>query len=222
MAEINEINWWHTIDLLDGRKSPGRIRPEYEWPKLHMPDVTGKSVLDIGTWDGYYAFECEARGARHVVATDSHMWNLSTGRAGFDYAHAARKSNVEAVEIDVLDLHPDVWYNEETRSYGLQFDIVLFLGVLYHMRHPLLAIEKAAGMLAPGGTLILETYLAETPLSKDRPALIFPDNTLKGGPAFFGPNDLLVHHWLRMAGLEGTTVHKGGRLVVHARRPNAA
>src|SRR5258708_5726507 len=106
---MNDINWWHTIDLLDGRETPGRIRPKYEWPKLQMPDLTGKSVLDIGTWDGYYAFECEARGASRVVATDSYMWNQSTGSAGFRYAHGARGSKVEAVEIDVLDLNPAVW-----------------------------------------------------------------------------------------------------------------
>jgi tRNA (mo5U34)-methyltransferase len=212
---VNDINWWHTIDLLDGRKTPGRIKPEYEWPKLQVPELAGETVLDIGTWDGYYAFECEARGASRVVATDSYMWKQSTGRAGFDYAHAARKSNVEAVEIDVLDLEPAVFYagNDE---WGVQFDIVLFLGVLYHMRHPLLAIERAASMLKPGGLMILETYLSETPLSKERPALIFPDNYMKGGPAFFGPNALLVHHWLAMAGLVGRTVHESGRLVVHA------
>lgn len=217
---MNDINWWHTIDLLDGRKTPGRIKPEYEWPKLHMPDLTGKSVLDIGTWDGYYAFECEARGAKRVVATDSYMWNIDTGRAGFDYAHAARRSEVVPFEIDPLHLVPWQSLSEPGGSDSEigEFDIVLFLGVLYHMRHPLLAIEKAAGMLAPGGLLILETYLSEVPLSKERPALLFPDNTNKGGPAFFGPNALLVHHWLNMAGLVGTTVHESGRLVVHARR----
>lgn len=207
---MNDINWWHTIDLLDGRKTPGRIKPEFEWPKLAMPDLTGKTVLDIGTWDGYYAFECEARGASRVVATDSYMWRQSTGRRGFDYAHAARKSNVVPMEIDVLDLHPN-------KFDGEKFDIVLLLGVLYHMRHPLLAIEKAASMLKAEGTLILETYLSEVPLSKTRPALEFPDPTNKGSAAFFGPNPILVHHWLRMADLVPTTVHHTGRMVVHAR-----
>lgn len=206
---MNDINWWHTIDLLDGRHTPGRIQPKYEWPKLQVPDLAGKSVIDIGTWDGYYAFECEARGAEWVTATDSYMWHMDTGRRGFDYAHKARRSKVEAIDVDVLEL--------SHKTVGT-FDVVLFLGVLYHMRHPLLAIEKAASVMGQDAVLILETYLSETPLSPTRPALEFPDPTNRGSDAFFGPNALLVHHWLKMAGLVGETVHESGRLVVHARR----
>ena len=207
------INWWHTIDLGQGNVTPGRVDQRGEERKLHLPDLTGKTVLDIGTWDGYYAFLAEQAGAARVLAIDT--WTWGTGRAGFDYAHAALGSRVEALEMDVMDLSPE--------RVG-RFDVVLFLGVLYHLRHPLLALEQVAGVV--DDLLILETYtctpdqVGREKFLETRPALVYPasESSVENDYKFFGPNPALVHHWLKMAGFTGTTVHQDHRVVVHARR----
>jgi len=100
-----------------------------------MPEnLAGKTVLDVGAWDGFFSFESERRRAERVLATDSFCWSGEGGtKAGFELARKVLNSKVEDVEMDVLDLSPE--------NIGT-FDIVLFLGVLYHMRRPLLALER--------------------------------------------------------------------------------
>jgi len=213
--KITDINWWHSIDLGDGVVTPGRCFPEGEVRKLCLPDLTGKSVLDIGTWDGFYAFEAEKRGASRVVATDHWMWHQSTGKAGFDYAHTALGSKVEVIDLDILDHTPE--------RIG-KFDVVFFLGVLYHLRHPLLALESVASVV--DDLLILETYTASVSqegrehFTETRPALVYMESDHENPyhHKFFGPNVPLVHHWLKMVGFTAETVHEDHRVVVHARR----
>lgn len=122
--------------------------------RLGLPDnLAGKRVLDIGTWDGYYAFEAEKRGAE-VVAIDNLermqkpdeqgvAWQLNKG---FESAREILNSKVEFRNMDVYDVSPD--------NVGL-FDITLFLGVLYHLKYPLLALEKVARITKD--LMILET-----------------------------------------------------------------
>src|SRR5207247_1148279 len=83
-----------------------------------------------GAWDGFYSFECERRGADEVVATDSFAWSAEnwSSKAGFELAREALGSSVRAIEVDVMDLSPGV--------VGGTYDLVLFLGVLYHLRYP--------------------------------------------------------------------------------------
>src|SRR5437879_7385162 len=128
---VDRIRWWHTIDLGGGVITPGASDNLKTLPKLGLPErLDGKAVLDIGAWDGFFSFEAERRGAARVLATDSFSWdgsNWST-KAGFQLARRALGSRVEDETIDVLDLAPE-------RSGT--FDVVLFLGALYHMRHPM-------------------------------------------------------------------------------------
>ena len=130
------------------------------------PDLRGKSVLDVGAWDGFFSFEAERRGADRVLATDSFAWdgtNWST-KAGFELCRRALGSSVEDQNIDVLALSPD--------ALGGQLDVVLCLGVLYHMKHPLLMIERVASVTRE--LLILETHVDMT--WTRRPAMAFyPD-----------------------------------------------
>ena len=104
-------------------------------------------MIDIGAWDGFFSFEAERRGAARVLAVDSFCWSGAGWgkKAGFELAREALRSKVEDAEIEVLDLDPN--------RIGV-FDVVLFLGVLYHMRHPLLALEKVAAVTK--GLLVLE------------------------------------------------------------------
>src|SRR5437870_7721511 len=127
---VDRIRWWHTIDLGGGVITPGASDNLKTLPKLGLPErLDGKAVLDIGAWDGFYSFEAERRGAARVLATDSFSWDGGGwGRKdGFELARHALRSHVEDRTIDVLALSPDI--------VGT-FDVVLFLGVLYHMRHP--------------------------------------------------------------------------------------
>src|SRR3954452_11537881 len=71
--------WFHSIDLgggvvTDGWKTPEMLDEEIE--RLRLPDLDGKTVLDINTWDGFFAFEAERRGASRVVALDEYMWSM--------------------------------------------------------------------------------------------------------------------------------------------------
>jgi tRNA (mo5U34)-methyltransferase len=167
--------WWHSIDLGNGTVTPGH-KPEPvmadELRALQLPDLEGKTVLDIGAWDGYFSFAAERLGASRVVALDYYTWatdpaavgsrtnedsapaepieawdpvNLP-GKAGFDLAREALGSEVESVFVDLLTLDPAM--------LG-EFDVVLFLGVLYHSRFPSEMLARVAALT--GGTMILET-----------------------------------------------------------------
>lgn len=214
------IDWWHSgIELGEGVVTVGRSNPRDNLlPYLHLPDdLTGKTVLDICTWDGFMAFECERRGAT-VTAADSFAWDKAnsaitgwhnTGRDGFDLAREALNSKVKPVYCHVLDLD-DSW------ELGT-FDIVLFLGVLYHMRHPLLALEKVAALVE--GELILESHVAMS--NTLEPAMRFyRGRELNNDPTnYWGPNEACIEAMLHDVGFTHTKVYPGcgvGRTVVHA------
>src|SRR5438045_7785979 len=118
------IRWYHTIDLGGGVVTNGVDDTPQRLARVQLPaSLNGKTVLDIGAWDGYFSFECERRGAARVVALDHVVWNAptaaGTGKAGFDFAHAALGSKVEQIDSDVYDMDP--------ANIG-KFDIVLFIG----------------------------------------------------------------------------------------------
>lgn len=192
-AAVQQITWWHSIDLGHGIVTPGGDRhTQARLDVIRMPaDLTGLTVLDVGAWDGFFSFEAERRGARRVLATDSHAWGDGgwSTQAGFNLARRALGSKVEDKKIDVLDLSPD--------TVGV-FDLVLCLGVLYHMRHPLLALERVASVTR--GQLILSTQVDLTALS--RPAIAFyPGTERSGDPTnWSGPNPAAVVAMLEVAG----------------------
>ena len=190
--EVEKVKWWHTIDLGNGIVTPGLDPTPGRLPELQMPhDLTGLSVLDIGAWDGFFSFEAERRGARRVLATDSFCWGQGGWgtKAGFELARQALGSRVEDLDIDPLDLSPD--------RIG-SFDLVLFIGVLYHMRHPLLALERVFSVTR--GQLIVQTQVDLSAL--DRPALAFYQGTeLNNDPTnWCGPNPPALLAMLRAVG----------------------
>ena len=100
---------------------------------LQIPEnLTGWTVLDLGAWHGFFSFECERRGADRVLAVDNYAWN-EFGMDEFLSAHERLGSNVEHHRVDVHDLDP--------AEVG-EFDLVLMLGVFYHLRNPLAALER--------------------------------------------------------------------------------
>src|SRR3972149_2927891 len=135
-SRIAGIEWCHPIDL-------GGVvtRPEWHVRRrfarrlkfLDLPaDLTGKSVLDIGSWDGFFAFECERRGAARVLAIDTYAWD-TYGMDGFLLARSTLGSRAEYQRLPVEDISRD--------ALGT-FDVVLFLGVLYHLRSPIDGLDR--------------------------------------------------------------------------------
>jgi tRNA (mo5U34)-methyltransferase len=193
--QVESIRWYHTIDLGSGVVTQGADNTAYRLPRVQLPaSLAGLSVLDIGAWDGFFSFEAERRGASRVVAADYYSWHgvgwgTGNGKAGFELARRALGSRVEDVDVDVMDLSPD--------RVGT-FDVVLFLGVLYHLPHPLLALERVASVTR--GLLITETVVDMLGLS--RPAAAFyPGRELNDDPTnWWGPNPAAVDGMLRSVG----------------------
>src|SRR5436853_6561732 len=187
-AEVEALRWYHVLDLGHGVRTPGIYDPSSRLPRYALPDLHGKTVLDVGAWDGFFSFEAERRGASRVLATDSFAWdgsNWST-KAGFELARRVLGSKVEDQTIDVLELTP--------QQVGL-FDVVLFLGVLYHMRDPMLALERVASVTRD--LLVLETHADLMHLR--RPALAFYGGREHADDPtnWFGPNIPAVVAMLR-------------------------
>ncbi len=200
--EVARVRWWHTIDLGNGLVTPGVDRSAEKLTTLGLPrDLTGLSVLDIGAWDGFFSFEAERRGARRVVALDRWDGVAGSSRRGFDLASRALGSRVEAVQADIGSLT-----DRQAADLGA-FDLVLFLGVLYHVTDPLGALRNVRRLCAQGGRLILET---EADLLWTRtPALAFyPGAELSGDPSnWFAPNVPALLGMLATAGFREPRLH---------------
>jgi tRNA (mo5U34)-methyltransferase len=162
-AQADALHWYHTIDLGNGVVTKGSSHQDHGTAIL--PQVAGRSVLDIGAWDGKYSFLAERAGASRIVALDHYAWGVDwvargnywtqcieqgtlpdhsrdetefwqpdlPGRRGFDLAAAALGSKVEPLLADFQTVDLD--------EVG-QFDVVLYLGVLYHMKEPLTCLER--------------------------------------------------------------------------------
>jgi tRNA (mo5U34)-methyltransferase len=125
--------WFHNIDLKGVRTAPAHFLGDYPAVKWHrfadaIPgDLARRSVLDIGCNGGFYSIEMKRRGAERVLGIDSDA----------DYVAQARFA-AEVNELDIEFRRLSVYELEKVRE---KFDIVLFMGVLYHLRHPLLALD---------------------------------------------------------------------------------
>jgi tRNA (mo5U34)-methyltransferase len=192
------IAWMHAIDLGQGVVTPSVGGNLVLLKRLGLPErLDGLSVLDVGAWDGFFSFEAERRGARRVLATDSFQWDgggWGTKR-GFELARRALGSRVEDKTIDVLDLSPE--------TVGT-FDLVLFLGVLYHMRHPQLALERVASVT--GRQLILETVVDMLQYARPAAAFYFNAELAHDRTTWFGPNIACVTAMLRNLGFHRVAV----------------
>lgn len=199
---IAELPWFQTYPLA-GVTTPGRHDVASLLRRLQLPaELFGKTVLDVGTNDGFFAFECERRHAKDVVALDHPTWGMAgqpcPPRAdGFLLARRLLKSEVIRA---TGDLERDDWAAEVPFD---RFDLILFLGVLYHLKAPLPVLEKLAGRLAPGGRLIVETHV-RTDLGTDEPmAAFYPTIEYNGDPTnWWGFNPRGVSALLQAAGFD--------------------
>jgi tRNA (mo5U34)-methyltransferase len=228
--------WFHSIELAPSIVTPGRKSLEQlhgELKSLRLPDLRGKAVLDIGAYDGFFSFAAEKLGATKVVALDHYVWSADMaaysndwreskrsgitlspphethhwrpkdlpGRKPFDLAHKALGSKVEAVVGDFMTM--------DLAALG-QFDVVFFLGVLYHLEEPFEAVKKLHCVTAPGGTAIIETEAMEIPLLGSRPCFEFiPDSDLNNDPTnWWVPNARAIEGMSLAAGFSNAQVLK--------------
>ncbi|HMC62733.1 MAG TPA: DUF1698 domain-containing protein, partial [Candidatus Solibacter sp.] len=146
-AELAQKGWYHSFALPDGSVIPAVMSLEWQrerWQRFPIPeDLRGKRLLDIGAWDGWFSFEAERRGAE-VTSVDRveipnylHMHRLLGSKAAY--------RNLDLFELPAAGLG--------------NFDIVLCLGVLYHLRHPVLALEIVCSLTTE--VAIVETFVTD-------------------------------------------------------------
>jgi tRNA (mo5U34)-methyltransferase len=192
-ATLDEHGLYHSFRLPDGRILPGANNLEVEEQRVAsfgLPErLDGKSVLDIGPWDGYFTFEMERRGAK-VTAID--YVDLDTFRA----LQEAFNSTARYLRMDVSEL--------SVERVGM-FDIVLCLGVLYHLRYPIEGLEKICAVTSD--VCIVDTFVSNGPQwsAGERPSLPyaeFYERAELGGQVdnWWGPSVDAVAAWIRAAG----------------------
>ena len=232
--KVTAIDWYHRIELPGGIVTPGVNNTPLALARLDLPpSFSGKSVLDVGAWDGFYAFEAAKRGARRVLATDSFVWGGRWTQAGFLLARNSLglEDVVEDRLIDVMDLSP--------AALAETYDVVLFLGVLYHLKDPLGALERVASVC--NDLLVLETETALNFLPYPA-ARLWPGRELRGDDTnwwslnrvalvalltSFGFRDVRVVYQTPLIRRFGRAIRSGrqfragyrsSRIVIHARR----
>ena len=161
--------WFHTFALAPGIYTRGIARDHgYRLAVLGADRFAGRSVLDVGVFDGFYSFLAEARGARRVVAVDNEQyvdWVRARfgitleGGAGFRAIAGLVGSRVQYRRMDALDVN----------ELAERFDVVLCFGLLHRVTDPIRLLRALAAVLAAGGEIVLETYGSSLPA--DVPAI---------------------------------------------------
>ncbi|MGH9528189.1 MAG: TIGR04290 family methyltransferase [Terriglobales bacterium] len=212
---VDELGeWFHNLDLGGVSTAPNHFLgdfPANKWRRLAPylpPGLEGANVLDIGCNAGYYAFALKRRGAARVLGVDVDARYLAQARFA-----------AQVYGLDIEFRHLSVYQLEELRE---QFDFVLFMGLFYHLRYPLLALDLVVPRLRPTGQLVFQTMVrGEPPLEPpaadydfwdprpfhqpDFPRMCFIEQSFAGDPTnWWIPNAAAVAGMLRSAGL--TTV----------------
>jgi tRNA (mo5U34)-methyltransferase len=163
--------WFHTFALnrAEGIYTPGAAR-DHRYRISTLPnDFGGMSVLDVGTFDGFYAFLAEHRGAERVVAVDNEQYRLWVasrwgveleGGEGFRAIHRLLGSAVEYRRMDAFELD----------GLDERFDLIYCCGILHRVENPLGLLRVLRGRTARGGTVLVETY-GVRPEDRDGPAI---------------------------------------------------
>jgi len=192
--QVDSLLWYHSIDLGNGVVTRGMSDPSNAVTVEQLTPFAGRSVLDIGAWDGYYSFLAERLGASRVVALDHYSWGVDIpardqywaqcrrdgslpdhardmddfwhadlpGRRGFDLASEALESHVESIVADFTTV--------ELASLGT-FDVVLYLGVLYHMKEPLACLERVRAVTRE--VAVIETAAVRAPSDAGHSLVVF-------------------------------------------------
>lgn len=161
LQKLSHYTFYQSIDLGDGITTPGgTLGPKQRQvlALLDQLDLRGARVVDLGCANGLFALAAERRGAAEVLAVDHTRHNIDSLNE-IILPHLG--SRIRAVHENVMNFTPD--------RYG-QFDVVIFAGVLYHLRYPFFALRIVRDLVKEGGRLILETGIME---DFNRNALIY-------------------------------------------------
>lgn len=207
--------WYHTIDLAPGVETPGFCDLRWILPDTLPDDLTGQACLDVGTFDGMYAFAMEERGATDVVAIDvarpeeldhpplRRESNLEFAERsgvepgdGFKLAAAARRSEARWVACNVYDLSPE--------AVGGHKDLAVVSTILQHLRDPVGALERVLHTLRPGGqVVVVETVLPRLSLLHPKRATAdFRAARPNNRYTWWVPNQAGLRAWLVAAGFD--------------------
>ena len=209
VKQIEQRTAYHTLELPNGQVIPGILSPDVLRARLDALEVPhtamGKRVLDVGAASGWNSFELERRGAS-VVAVDC------VDYPEFSLAQTALGSHVEYRILDVEELTAD--------TVGL-FDYTLFLGVLYHLRHPLLGLERICEVTRE--TAFVESFVTDSlEAPSDKRSLDFYEADELGGQIdnWFGPTTQCLLAFCRSAGFAEVRLlySAGGRAGVKCSR----
>jgi tRNA (mo5U34)-methyltransferase len=224
--------WWHSIDLGQGVVTPGHKTPaqlDSELRAMRLPDLREKTVLDIGAWDGFFSFTAERLGAEKVTALDHFVWSMDleeanryyddckargvapepyetlpffrpgelSGKRGFDTARELLGSKVEPIVADFM--------TADLKAIGT-FDVVMFLGVLYHMKYPVEALERLATLTRE--VAIIETEAIFLPGLEDRALCEFFEKAELNCDAtnWWAPNEKALVGMCMAAGFHHVTI----------------
>ncbi|HEX3431289.1 MAG TPA: TIGR04290 family methyltransferase [Rhizomicrobium sp.] len=203
--------WFHNLNLAGVQTAPAHFLGDYpavKWKRFATAipaDLTGKSILDIGCNAGFYALEMKRRGAARVLGIDEDPDYLRQAR----FAAEVSDADIEFRDLSVYDVG----------AIGETFDVVLFLGVLYHLRHPLLALDLIRDHVARD-MLVFQSMQRGSPEAGDVaedydfweqslfdepqfPKLHFIENRYAGDPTnWWVPNRACAEAMLRAAGFE--------------------
>jgi tRNA (mo5U34)-methyltransferase len=202
-------DWFHNLNLAGVQTAPAHFLGDYpavKWRRFAdaLPaDLSGRTVLDVGCNAGFYSIEMKRRGAARVVGIDTDTRYLAQAQFAADVCEAP-------IELRRLSVY-------EVGALGERFDVVLFMGVLYHLRHPLLALDRLRASVVGDlfvfqsllrGSAAVEPLAADYPFSETAlferpgfPRLHFVEQSYSGDPTnWWIPNRAGAEAMLRSAG----------------------
>lgn len=170
--EADSLYWWHRIPLSSNYITNGECQhgnaSDFE-SRFGLPrDLTGSRVLDVGGWNGLFSFEAEKRGASYVKMIDIYQTPKGILKTGyecnrpFQLAKEILKSNVDFSFSSL----------ENYNGWSENFDLILYYGVLYHVKNPIEAVEKLMTLIKPGGVILLETTISDPSLYDNDRAIL--------------------------------------------------
>jgi tRNA (mo5U34)-methyltransferase len=193
-AHADSFAWFHSIDIGDGVVTHGVSEADKTLRPAQLPDFKGKTVLDVGAWDGYYSFFAERNGATRVVALDHYVWGVDLAARDV-YWQECRERGVlpdqsrdatefwraelpgrrgfdlakRAIDSKVVPVLAD-FSTMDVASLGT-FDVTLYLGVLYHMKDPLGCLERVRAVTRE--VAVIETAAFWNPTAPSVPMIRF-------------------------------------------------
>lgn len=208
-SKVEALSWYHTLELGPGIVTPGWLDHRSILDKIPLPaSLAGKRCLDVGTFNGFWAFEMERRGAREVVAIDvldPMRWDWPYGSdpaaiaeiskrlgegVGFELARAALNSSVTRRELSIYELDPE--------RVG-RFDVVYVGSLLVHLKDPVGALERVRAVC--DGTLVVVDGI-DLPLTLRSPRLPTFRLDGHGRPWWWYPNLAGLRRLVETAGFE--------------------